>query len=250
MDKSHFDKLGIKQVIRIEWMDRCLSLLLSGMSPSDIRKDLITYLADKKQSGGLGERGEKTYTMAIYILAAWYDPIPELIDFRNNLLKQAKKSGVESWFPLHWALMIATYPLWYNVALQTGRILALQERVTQKQIFDRLIEHYGDRETVLRNARYTVRSFVAWGALNDTDIKGIYQKGNPIPVSEPEIIALLIEAILLSIPNNKASLRSLINSPALFPFCQASDLSFRSGGLNSRLVSEQLGDGELVVSLK
>ena len=58
MNKSRFDKVGIKQVIRLEWMDRCLSLLLSGMSASEIRKDLIDYLADKKQSGGTGERGK------------------------------------------------------------------------------------------------------------------------------------------------------------------------------------------------
>jgi len=249
MNKSRFDKVGIKQVIRLEWMDRCLSLLLSGMSANEIRKDLIEYLADKKQSGGTGERGDKTYTIAIGILAAWFDPSTELIDFRDRLLLKAKSCSVENWLPLHWAMMIAAYPFWFNVAIQSGRVLALQDKVTQKQIFDRLVERYGERATVLRNARYAVRSFVAWGVLEDTDIKGRYKKSDPMAVSDPQIIALLFEAMLISTPEHKAPLRSLMASPALFPMCLAMDVAQQAIAANSRLVSDHFGDGEMMVGL-
>ena len=249
MNQSRFDKVGIKQVIRLEWMDRCLSLLLSGMSASEIRKDLIDYLADKKQSGGTGERGDKTYTIAIGILAAWFDPSPELVDLRDQLLLKAKQYSQENWLPLHWALMIAAYPFWYNVAIQTGRVLALQEKVTQKQIFDRLVERYGERATVLRNARYAVRSFVAWSVLEDTEIKGRYKKNDPMAVSDPQIIAMLFEAMLISTPEHKAPLRSLIASPALFPLCLAMDVAQQSIAANPRLVSDHFGDGEIVIGL-
>lgn len=249
MNKSRFDKVGIKQVIRLEWMDRCLSLLFSGMSANEIRRDLLEYLADKKQSGGTGERGDKTYTIAIGILAAWFDPSPELIDLRDRLLLKAKKCSVENWLPLHWAMMIAAYPFWFNVAIQTGRVLALQEKVTQKQIFDRLVERYGERATVLRNARYAVRSFVAWGVLEDTEIKGRYKKSDPMAVSEPQIMAMLFEAMLISTPDNKAPLRSLMASPALFPMCLAMDVAQQSIASNPRLISDHFGDSEIVVGL-
>lgn len=249
MNKSRFDKVGIKQVIRLEWMDRCVSLLLSGMSANEIRKDLIEYLADKKQSGGTGERGDKTYTIAIGILAAWFDPSPELIDLRDGLLLKAKNCSVENWLPLHWAMMIAAYPFWFNVAIQTGRVLALQEKVTQKQIFDRLVERYGERATVLRNARYAVRSFVAWGVLEDTEIKGRYKKSDPMAVSDPQIIAMFFEAMLISTPDNKAPLRSLMASPALFPMCLAMDVAQQSIASNPRLISDHFGDGEIMLGL-
>lgn len=249
MNKSRFDKVGIKQVIRLEWMDRCVSLLLSGMSANEIRKDLIEYLADKKQSGGTGERGDKTYTIAIGILAAWFDPSPELIDLRDGLLLKAKNCSVENWLPLHWAMMIAAYPFWFNVAIQTGRVLALQEKVTQKQIFDRLVERYGERATVLRNARYAVRSFVAWGVLEDTEIKGRYKKSDPMAVSDPQIMAMLFEAMLISTPDNKAPLRSLMASPALFPMCLAMDVAQQSIASNPRLISDHFGDGEIMLGL-
>lgn len=249
MNKSRFDKVGIKQVIRLEWMDRCLSLLLSGMSANEIRKDLIDYLADKKQSGGTGERGDKTYTIAIGMLAAWFDPAPDLLDLRDSLLLKAKKCSVENWLPLHWAMMIAAYPFWFNVAIQTGRVLALQEKVTQKQIFDRLVERYGERGTVLRNARYTVRSFVAWEVLEDTEIKGRYKKSDPRAISEPLLISLLFEAMLISTPDNKAPLRALMASPALFPMCLAMDVAQQAIAANSRLMGDHLGDGEIMVGL-
>jgi len=249
MDNNRFNKIGIKQVIRLEWMDRCLSLLLSGMSANEIRKDLIDYLANKKQSGGTGERGDKTYTIAIGILAAWFDPASELLDLRDRLLLLAKQRSSDNWLPLHWALMIAAYPFWYNVAIQTGRVLALQERVTQKQIFDRLVERYGERATVLRNARYAVRSFVAWGVLDDTDIKGRYKKSDPIAVSNPKLIAMLFEAMLISTPEHKAPLRSLMASPALFPMCLAMDVAQQAIASNTRLLSDHFGDGEIVVGL-
>ena len=52
---------------------------------------------------------------------------------------------------------------------QTGRTPSQSSgSLTQVQIFNRLKALYGDRETVARNARYAVRSFVAWRVLKDS----------------------------------------------------------------------------------
>lgn len=212
------EKIGIKQVIRPEWMDHVLSMLLAGMGPESIRAELKSYLADKKQSGGTGKRGEKTYRMAIAPLSAWFDPEEELLDFRNRALQMASKLPQKQWLPLHWAVLSAAYPFWFNVATQTGRLLNLQERITQRQIFNRLKEQYGDRETVSRNARYTIRSFVAWGVLKDSDSKGCYEKFNPFVVQDLDLAILLLEAALYANPEGKGTLKLLVNTPAFFPF--------------------------------
>src|SRR5665647_1684878 len=104
MSKRH-EKIGIKQVIRLEWMDHVLNMLLAGMEPESIRAELKNYLADKKQSGGTGERGEKTYLMAIGPLSAWFDPESELVDFRDHALMTASKLQQKQWLPLHWAIL-------------------------------------------------------------------------------------------------------------------------------------------------
>jgi hypothetical protein len=217
MSKRH-EKIGIKQVIRLEWMDHVLNMLLAGMEPEAIRTELKDYLADKKQSGGTGKRGEKTYLMAIGPLSAWFDPEPELVDFRDHALMMASKLQQRQWLPLHWAILSASYPFWFNVATQTGRLLNLQEQVTQRQIFNRLKEQYGDRETVSRNARYTIRSFVAWGVLKDSKSKGYYEKSNMVTIQDMDSMILLLETALYIAPEGKGTLAMMINSPAYFPF--------------------------------
>lgn len=217
MDKRH-EKIGIKQVIRLEWMDRVLNMLLAGMEPESIRTELKSYLADKKQSGGTGERGEKTYLMVLGPLSSWFDPEPKLVDFRDRALKMASKLQQKQWLPLHWAILSAAYPFWLNVATQTGRLLNLQGQITQRQVFNRLKEQYGDRETVSRNARYTIRSFVAWGVLKDSGSKGCYEKSNTLIIRDKDLSILLFEAALYANPEGKGTLGVLINSPAFFPF--------------------------------
>ena len=217
MAKRH-EKIGIKQTIRIEWMDRVVQMMLAGMSKSEIRHDIDEYLSTQKTSGGVGERGKKTYGMAIGILASWFSPDKDLITFRDEALGLARQCQSDEWLPLHWAIISTSYPFWWNVALQVGRLLSLQDQVTQPQIFNRLKEQYGDRETIARNARYTVRSFIAWGVLKDTDVRGCYEKSTPIIISNQDIAILLIESALHVTPEGKGALGLLVNSPALFPF--------------------------------
>jgi hypothetical protein len=141
-----------------------------------------------------------------------------LVSFRNDALMLAATLSPEHWLPLHWAIISASYPFWFNVAKQAGRLLNLQDMITQAQVFTRLKEQYGDRDTVARNARYTVRSFVAWGAMEDSKTKGCYEKTAPIIVAESNLAILMIESALHANPEGKGAMGLLLNNPAFFPF--------------------------------
>ncbi|MEA1969760.1 MAG: hypothetical protein U9N77_16275 [Thermodesulfobacteriota bacterium] len=217
MNNRH-KKIGIKHVIRLEWMDKTLDMMLAGISSKEIREELNIYLADKKQSGGIGERGKKTYIMAIGILMQiWCNPDREIKQFRDELLIHVKKINVKERIPLHWAMISAAYPFWAGVAKQTGRLLNLQDQVTKKQIVQRLKEQYGDRETISRYARYVIRSFVAWGVLKNASVKGSYTQYQKI-TTEQNQTRLLIESLLLASPGSSFALKGLLDSPSLFPF--------------------------------
>lgn len=215
---NRHEKLGIKQTVQKKWMDKTVQMMLAGLSEKEIRSELDEYLSTQKQSGGVGERGKKTYGMAISLLAAWFSPDKELINFRNDALHLARAMPNSDWLPLHWAVLSATYPFWFNTARQVGRLLNLQDQITQAQIFNRLKEQYGDRETVARNARYTVRSFVAWGGLKDSEAKGCYEKSAPKKITDSNLAILMVESALLATPEAKGALVLLLNNPAFFPF--------------------------------
>ena len=249
MGKRH-DKLGFKQTIQKHWMDKTLRMLLAGQEEGEIRAELGAYLSTQKQSGGVGERGPKTYGMAIALLAAWFAPEEELRDFCGDCLRLARKTPQDGWLPLHWAVLSAAYPFWFRTAGVCGRLFKLQDRITQRQVFDRLRERYGDRESVARNARYAVRSLVAWGVLKDSETKGCYEKAAPVDITDPAMAAALCESALLALPEGKSDLALLLNHPAFFPFrlpAMSGDAIVRHSG---RIESSRYGLNEELLMLR
>ncbi len=217
MGKRH-ESVGIKQVIRFEWMQKAANLLLAGLDARAIRQELHEFLLDRKGDGSEGNRGETSRKQVVTMLMRiWVSPDPELVPFRDGALAFLQEHPSMS-LPVHWGMVSAAYPFWFNVARQTGRLLALQDQVAQCQIFNRLKEQYGDRETVSRYARYAVRSFVYWGVLRDSETKGCYEKAAPAGIDDSDLAILMLESTLHATPEAKGALSLLLNTPAFFPF--------------------------------
>lgn len=218
MSSDRKDALGIKQIVRLEWMQKAVALLLAGCSPSETRSQLHDFLATTKGSGATADRGATSRSQVVNILMnAWVKPGTDLVPFRDAALGLLRANEDEA-SAIHWAMISAAYPFWFHVAKQVGRLLALQDQVTQAQIFARLKEQYGDRETVSRYSRYCVRSFHAWGVLEDTDQKGCYVAGLKTAILDQEVGMLLVESQLHCHRNQRIPLGSLLGSPALFAF--------------------------------
>lgn len=234
MDKRH-ETIGIKQVIRFEWMQKVANLLLAGFDAKTIRRELHELLSDSNGNATEGKRSDKTRTFVVgNLMKIWVSPDPELIPVRDTSLQLLQEIPSMA-LAIHWEMISAVYPFWFNVARQTGRLLALQDQVTQVQIINRLKEQYGDRQTVSRYAQYVIRSFVAWGTLSDSKAKGCYEKATPLSVTDPNLAILMLESALLSTPEAKGTLGLLLNNPAFFPF-QLPVLTGNVVSLNSRRI--------------
>ena len=151
------------------------------------------------------------------LVKVWVSPDPELVGFRDAALAYVREHPPSA-LAVHYAMISAAYPFWFNVARQTGRLLALQDQVTQTQIINRLKEQYGDRQTVSRYARSAIRSVVAWGVLRDSSEKGCYEKSAPVSVADRELALLMLEGALHATADGKSSLGLLLNTSAFFPF--------------------------------
>ena len=218
MGKRH-DAIGIKQVVRLEWYDYVLDMLLGGLPAQEIRRQLDEFIRERLQTGGYGERGEQTYTKAVtQIMKCWVSPAREFIDLRDNALLFARENDRCMRIALHWAVTVAAYPFWHRVAEQVGRLLNLQDSITQSQIRLRCFEAMGERSTVERSARRVIRSFVVWGVLKDTSTKGCYEKVAPATITDQNLAILMLEAALHATPEGKGALGILLNTPAFFPF--------------------------------
>ena len=163
-------------------------------------------------------------------MKCWILPAPELREFASAVKgKLSSPLRREEKVLLHWAMLSAAYPFWFNVGKQVGRLLQLQNQITKKQIVMRLKEQYGDRQTVSRVTRYVIRSFVAWNVLKDTNRKGCYEQGDVFSVYDQDLLSLLFESVLYTIPEGKITINDLVNNPGLaffnFPLVSGEQIS-------------------------
>jgi len=214
MSNRH-EKIGIKQGLRIEWLDKALNLKLAGLKNQEIKDSLKEYMANRLDNGKIGQRGKTTTEIAVSMLfKTWINPDKELKRLQKKALSIAKNNN---YLPCHWAMLCAEYPFWYRVAIQTGRLLNLQKQVSKKQIIQRIREIYGDRSSVIRSAQRVIQGFLGVGVLEESKIKNFYSTKTLIK-SDYDITILLFEAVLHAEPDNKLVLGSLTNNPAFFPF--------------------------------
>ncbi len=215
MSERH-DKIGIQRELHVAWFDHAASIHAAGYKKLAARQEFYSYLDNVSDFSAPLTEQTKIY-ISNALVKTWIEPDDELIPLRDAAYKLINTKTANR-TAIHWSLLCAAYPFWFNVASSIGRLLNLQDQATQAQIVLRLKEKYGDRQTVSRRARYVIRSFVAWGVLNDSKTKGCYEKKPTVAIAEPDLAILMLESALHASPDGKSSLPLLLNNPAFFPF--------------------------------
>ncbi|MFH1006467.1 MAG: hypothetical protein V1800_03045 [Candidatus Latescibacterota bacterium] len=210
-------QIGIDRLVRLAWLEKVSSLILSGEEAAAIKTILQNDLQGAFRSERRDVRGSLDKTITI-LIKVWIRAPRELESFRVDGLELLKQVPRCEQAAVHWGMLMAVYPFWSDVATQVGRILRLQGLVTASQIQRRVREQHGERETVSRAARRAVRSYLDWGVLQETGTKGVYTAGKTRAVDDPRMTAWLAEASLHARTSGSAPLKDLIDGPSLFPF--------------------------------
>mgnify|MGYP000952285932 FL=1 len=221
MEKRRTAIIGIKQTIRLEWMEKTANLLLAGLPAEKVRQELTRYLANRRGSGLELPRSEHDCKLAVAILMnCWVNPLPEFpeIEDLRKLGLLLLREELEDHIAIHFGILCAVYPYWFNIALQTGRLFNLQDAVAASQIVTRLKEIYGDRQTIMRTSRYVLRSFIAWDLICDSRRKGNYIKGDPIFINDVRNAGFLMLSAFYAMGTMQADFNALFHSPAFFTF--------------------------------
>lgn len=212
-----FTQIGVDRLVRLKWLEQTASLVLAGNDAAKIKAILQADLKDSFRSDKPEVRGSIDKSITI-LLKVWLRVPTGLESLRIGGLELLKRLPAYYRIAVHWGMVMAVYPFWASVALQTGRLLKLQGCAAATQIQRRIREQYGERETVSRRARYVLRSYVDWGVLSEGSEKGIYNAGTCLAVDDSRLIAWLVEASLHARANGSAPLKDVIDSPRLFPF--------------------------------
>lgn len=211
------NQIGFSQRVRLEWLEQTARLVLAGNDKPAVNDVLQELLKDKVSVGGQAERGNREKIITI-LLKTWLTVPSELESLRVEGLELLKRIPRRDHLAIHWGMVMAVYPFWAAVASQVGRLLRLQGSAAAAHVQRRVREQYGERETVSRGARRVLRSYLDWGVLQETRVKGAYTAGTTLPIDDARLIAWLAEASLHSRANGSAPLKDLLESPSLFPF--------------------------------
>jgi len=215
---SSTTRIGIDRRLRLEWLERTAQMVLAGMTAPDVRAALERELRPAFRCQDSASNRSLSATIGV-LLRIWVHTPERLLPLRDEGLNFVAALAPSEHLAVHWGMTMAVYPFWGAVATQVGRLLRLQKMMAARQVQQRLREQFGERETVSRAGRRVLRSYVAWGVLNDTETKGVYTLAKPRPVTDLKLVAWLGEAVLLGSPiNGFVSLRELVAHPALFPF--------------------------------
>lgn len=235
--------VGFSQRIQLAWLEQTASGFAGGATRTEIEAQLQRILKDKVSVGGISPRGNREKIITI-LLKTWVTVPSHLEPLRNEAVLLWQRLPQDQRLAAHWGLIAATYPFFLVVTDALGRLLELQGRVSAAQVQRRVAEIMGERETVARAARRTIRTLVDWGVLRETAEKGLYQAASPVPL-EPELSRWLIKAILWAEGKPAATFSSLIANPGLYPFKLAitpydlktdSQLEITRQGLNEDII--------------
>ena len=239
--------IGFNRRVDLEWLGYTARLVAGGHDKSKIHEELSEYLSLKLSKGSFAKRGSREKTITL-LLKTWVHVRTEIKPLRDDGLELLDQLPASQLAAVHWGMTMAAYPFWGQVAAVTGRLLSLQGSAAAIQIQRRIREIYGERETASRSARYVVSAFHQWGALEEDGDKGVYRACVPNEVTDTRLIGWLMEAYLLSREESRVAPKSIVESPAFFPFVLDIGGSIAAAG-NPRLVVDRYGLDEDLVSL-
>jgi hypothetical protein len=217
LSRDRFSQIGVDRLVRIAWLEKTLELVLAGNDYNAVKTTLQSDLKDAFRTTRTDVRSSLDKTISI-LMRVWLSNPDELQSFRIDGTKLIRELPKYDKIPIHWGMIMSVYPFWAFVASQVGRLLRLQETASIGHIQRRVREKYGEREIVSRCVRFVLRSFLDWGVINKTSMKGVYTGGDSINIDDARLISWLVEAALNTRESGSSSLQELINSPCFFPF--------------------------------
>lgn len=207
-------QIGFDRKIEIAWLDAIAAQAAAGASHADAR-EFVWRLLDGVVAGDTTHdaRG-KTLTVLSKI---WLSVPEQARELRDNALVLVPETSGSSRLPIHWAMMMAVYPFFLDVATNAGKLIAMNGDVTLSQIVRRMLDTWGDRSTLPRATQRVLRSMVQWGVLRDGQIRGQYAPAATRIRIAHGMAEVLLLGLLIGLGRGMLA-RQLLSHSALFPF--------------------------------
>lgn len=236
MTESARRRIGFDRKIELAWLDAIAAHVAAGASTKESREYVWRLLDGVVAGDTTHDARGKTLTVLSQV---WLSVPEEARKIRESALKLFPEAAASERLPIHWAMMMAAYPFFLDVATNAGKLITMNGDVTLSQIVRRMLDAWGDRSTLPRATQRVLRSMVQWGALRDGGIPGRYLPQPAQTKVSGDAAELLLMGLLTGLGRG-LHVSHLLSHSSLFPF----DLRAHSNRLSrsTRLEFHRQGD--------
>lgn len=206
--------IGFDRDIKLEWLDAVATQVSAGRSTPEVRASIHKMLRGELASGRPGAALTKTTTVLLHI---WCQVPENAVMLRDRIASVVADLTPHERLAAHWAMCLATYPFFLDVAANIGRLLSLQGEVSLATVKRRLAERWGDRSLMPQATRKVIRSMISWGVLSDLK-PGLYTGQARKTHTVARTRMFLAEALLVGSRSKSLPVLDIERHPALFPF--------------------------------
>jgi hypothetical protein len=224
--------------VQPEWLNRTVELYQETKDAEEVKKRLDEYLAGFINSDIVLKKTRKI------LLKTWVNVEDKQKGLRDEGVELYKDCSALEKAALHWAMLLAAFPLFKDTCAAIGKLSLLQEEITLAQIRRRVYELWGERSTLeyaIEKLLQTMRNF----QVLERKRPGVYQVVR-YNISRQEVIFYLLSVLMRNSGRLYVSFPELAGMAELFPF--QFDVHLQALLDSSLFKVDRIG-GELVVSV-
>lgn len=201
--------VGLSRNIKMQWLNKAVALLYDNLEETEYKSALNEYLGFEI---GSVINIRKTREILMHL---WFYKDDETNDIRELGLSLIR-AYPDYALPIHWCMILITYPVFADVCKLIGRISDFQEEITLAQLKQKLFDEWGERTTLFHSTDKIIMTMKDMGVLS-CERPGKYHI-QKYPISNEQIVNYMLLVAMKVGGNSYYTLPDLTNIGVLFPF--------------------------------
>lgn len=201
--------VGLSRNIKMQWLNKAVALLYDNLEETEYKSALNEYLGFEI---GSAINIRKTREILMHL---WFYKDDETNDIRELGLSLIR-AYPDYALPIHWCIILITYPVFADVCKLIGRISDFQEEITLAQLKQKLFDEWGERTTLFHSTDKIIMTMKDMGVLS-CEKPGKYHI-QKYPISNEQIVNYMLLVAIKVGGNSYYTLPDLTNIGVLFPF--------------------------------
>jgi len=202
--------VGLSRTIKIEWLNKVVSLVNEGMTPENIKEVLNDYIGFEISSLDNIRKSRDI------LMNLWVYPFE---DEKANLIRkqalEAIKNENEDKLAMHWCMLLLYYPVFVDVTGMIGKLSSMQDSFSLAWLKDKMFEEWGERTTLFHSLDKIMQTLRQIGAVDSKN--GVYTV-NHYEIKDAATKKILLKTILALKMQAYYEPSELSNVSQMFPF--------------------------------